>query len=147
DPLVSGFYKPTNNAPGTGATQEFPSDPPSSPPPYGSSLNTFNGSDPNGTWKLFVLDDNVESAPNTNAGKIYGGWGLDISASGQVFVGKSGNGSGTVTSEPDGIDCGATCVSSFPAGDPVVLTASPSSGSNFTQWQGCDSVAGNQCTA
>jgi streptogramin lyase len=144
DPLVSGIYKPTNNAPGTGATQELSGAAP--PAPYGGSLSNFIGSDPNGTWKLFVLDDNTESAPNTNVGKIFGGWGLDISTSGQIFVGKSGSGSGTVTSVPAGIDCGGTCVSSFEAGSSVVLTATPSAGSKFAKWQGCDSVSGNQCT-
>jgi streptogramin lyase/subtilisin-like proprotein convertase family protein len=144
DPLVSGIYKPTNNAPGTGATQEL--SPPAPSAPYGSSLSNFNGSNPNGTWKLFVLDDNTESAPNTNIGKIYGGWGLDISTTGQIFVGKSGAGSGTVTSNPAGIDCGGSCVSSFDSGTSVLLTATPSAGSKFAQWQGCDSVSGNQCT-
>jgi len=144
DPLVSGSYKPTNNAPGTGATQEL--SPPAPSAPYGGSLSNFNGSDPNGTWKLFVLDDNTESAPNTNVGKIFGGWGLDISTTGQIFVGKSGAGSGTVTSAPAGIDCGGTCVSSFESGASVVLTAAPSTGSKFAQWQGCDSASGNQCT-
>ena len=28
----------------------------------------------------------------------------------------------------------------------LVLTATPSSGSQFTSWSGCDSVAGNECT-
>jgi Streptogramin lyase len=144
DPLVSGFFKPTNNAPGVGLTQEL--SPPAPGPPYGTSLNNFNGSDPNGTWKLFVLDDNTHLAGNTNVGKIFGGWGLDISTSGQLFVGKSGAGSGTVTSVPAGIDCGGTCVSSFEAGNSVVLTATPSAGSRFAQWQGCDSVTGNRCT-
>jgi streptogramin lyase len=88
DPLVSGFYKPTNNAPGTGATTELTSPAPS--PPYGTSLGDFNGSNPNGEWKLFVLDDNSESAPNTNIGKIYGGWGLDISTTGPPAAAPSG---------------------------------------------------------
>ena len=144
DPLVSGFYKPTNNAPGTGLTTELSS--PAPPAPYGTSLSTFNGTDPNGTWKLFVLDDNTHLAGNTNVGKIFGGWGLDIQTSGQIFVGKSGAGTGTVTSAPAGIDCGGTCVTSFPTGSPVVLTATPSAGSRFALWQGCDSVSGNQCT-
>jgi subtilisin-like proprotein convertase family protein len=144
DPLVSGFYKPTNNAPGVGPTQEL--SPPAPPPPYGTSLGNFNGTDPNGTWKLFVLDDNTHLAGNTNVGKIFGGWGLDISTSGQLFVGKSGAGSGTVTSVPAGIDCGGTCVSSFEAGSSIVLTATPSAGSRFAQWQGCDSVTGSKCT-
>ena len=45
-------------------------------------MATFNGTDPNGTWKLFVIDDATHAAPNTNIGKIYGGWGLDISTTG-----------------------------------------------------------------
>jgi subtilisin-like proprotein convertase family protein len=144
DPLVSGFYKPTNNAPGVGPTQELSS--PAPPPPYGTSLNNLNGTDPNGTWKLFVLDDNTHLAGNTNVGKIFGGWGLDIQTSTSLFVGKSGAGSGTVTSVPAGIDCGGVCTASFPAGNPVVLTAAPSAGSQFALWQGCDSVSGNTCT-
>jgi streptogramin lyase len=80
DPLVSGFYKPTNNAPGVGPTQEL--SPPAPPAPYGTSLGNFNGTDPNGTWKLFVLDDNTHLAGNTNVGKIFGGWGLDITTTG-----------------------------------------------------------------
>jgi streptogramin lyase/subtilisin-like proprotein convertase family protein len=144
DPLVSGFYKPTNNAPGVGPTTEL--SPPAPPAPYGTTLTNFNGTDPNGTWKLFVLDDNTHLAGNTNVGKIFGGWGLDIQTSTQLFVGKAGAGSGTVTSVPAGIDCGAVCTSSFASGSPVVLTATPSTGSLFAQWQGCDSVSGNQCT-
>jgi streptogramin lyase len=143
-PLVSGFYKPTNNAPGVGATQEL--SPPAPPAPYGTSLGNFNGTDPNGTWKLFVLDDNTHLAGNPNVGKIFGGWGLDIKTNTQIFVGKSGAGSGTVTSLPAGIDCGAVCTSSFATGSPVVLTATPSTGSRFAVWQGCDSVSANQCT-
>ncbi len=72
-----------------------------------------------------MLDDNTHLAGNTNVGKIFGGWGLDISTTSQLFVGKSGAGSGTVTSVPAGIDCGGTCTSSFPSGTPVVLTATP----------------------
>ncbi len=144
DPLVSGIYKPTNNAPGVGATTEL--SPPAPPAPYGTSLGVFNGTDPNGTWKLFVLDDNTHLLGNTNVGKIFGGWGLDIATTDQLFVGKSGSGSGTVTSVPGGIDCGGACSSSFAAGIPVVLTATPSTGSQFAQWQGCDSVSGSQCT-
>ena len=27
--------------------------------PYGTQLSDFNGSDPEGTWKLYVKDDNA----------------------------------------------------------------------------------------
>jgi len=45
----------------------------------------------------------------------------------------TGQGDGMVTSNPDGIDCGATCVASFPAGTNVTLFASPTFG-EFTGW-------------
>jgi alpha-tubulin suppressor-like RCC1 family protein len=56
------------------------------------------------------------------------------------------NGSGLVTSNPAGIDCGSTCSASYNAGTVVTLTASPLGGTNFTGWSGCDSVSGASCT-
>jgi hypothetical protein len=43
---------------------------------------------------------------------------------------------GTVTSAPAGIDCGATCVASFPANSVVALTAVPDATSFFMAWAG-----------
>ena len=79
DPLVSGFYKPTNNPPSESQTELISPAPPS---PYGTSLSTFNGTNPNGTWKLFVVDDATHAANNSNIGKIFGGWGLGIATTG-----------------------------------------------------------------
>jgi len=45
-----------------------------------------------------------------------------------------GNGSGTVTSSPAGIDCTLSCTASFVAGTVVDLTALPSSGATFSGW-------------
>jgi hypothetical protein len=59
---------------------------------------------------------------------------------------KSGTGSGTITSSPSGIDCGATCSASFTSGTPVTLTAIPGTNSALTSWSGCDSVRMNMCT-
>jgi hypothetical protein len=49
---------------------------------------------------------------------------------------KAGNGAGTVTTDPVGINCGSTCSFGFPYGQDVTLTASPSAGSTFTGWSG-----------
>jgi hypothetical protein len=43
----------------------------------------------------------------------------------------SGNGSGTVTSTPSGINCGATCNASFQQGTQVTLTAAAANGSTL----------------
>ncbi len=54
----------------------------------------------------------------------------------QLTVTKSGSGSGTVTSAPAGINCGATCSASFDHGTEVTLSANPTAGSEFKGWSG-----------
>jgi ABC-type phosphate transport system substrate-binding protein len=60
-------------------------------------------------------------------------------------VKKEGNGSGTVTSNPTGINCGAECEASYAEGTLVKLTATPGSGSKAATFTGCDNVAGGVC--
>ena len=55
-------------------------------------------------------------------------------------------GSGTVTSNPAGIDCGSTCSVLYASGTTVTLAATPGLLSGFGGWTGCDSVSGNTCT-
>src|SRR5207244_12118902 len=62
-----------------------------------------------------------------------------------LTVTKAGSGTGTVTSDLAGIDCGATCSASFADGTVVTLTAAASSGSAFTGWSGDCSGTGT-CT-
>ena len=61
----------------------------------------------------------------------------------QLTVSKSGSGSGTVTSSPAGIACGATCAASFDRGTVVTLSASATSGSSFVKWTGACSGSGS----
>ncbi|HEX5375526.1 MAG TPA: hypothetical protein VFW48_05140, partial [Solirubrobacterales bacterium] len=66
----------------------------------------------------------------------------------ELTVVKEGTGSGTVASNPAGIECGGTCKASFETNQKVTLTASPSAGSTFVSWKGCEKggVNGRQCT-
>jgi hypothetical protein len=52
----------------------------------------------------------------------------------ELRVGTSGNGTGTITSSPAGIDCGLICFYSFPYNTVVTLTATPTAPSVFTGW-------------
>ncbi len=49
---------------------------------------------------------------------------------------KSGTGTGAISSDPAGIDCGTTCTANFNSGSSITLTATPSAGSSFTGWGG-----------
>jgi hypothetical protein len=74
-PVVSGAYAPTDNdAPGL---DTFPAPQGGSAPPQdgGPALSAFDGTNPNGAWKLYVVDDTIGSA-----GQFAGGWALTIKA-------------------------------------------------------------------
>jgi hypothetical protein len=53
-----------------------------------------------------------------------------------LTVNKTGTGSGTVISSPAGIDCGATCNTSFTVGQVFTFTAIPEPGTFFGGWSG-----------
>ena len=75
--ITDGTYKPTQGTEGGGegcpAPADFPVPAPTSP--YGTTLSEFDGTEPNGIWKLYVLDD-----CDLGSGKIRGGWTLRIKA-------------------------------------------------------------------
>ncbi len=53
-----------------------------------------------------------------------------------LSVGMDGTGSGTVTSNPAGIDCSSDCSEVYTHGTSVTLSAAPVAGSSFTGWSG-----------
>jgi hypothetical protein len=61
-----------------------------------------------------------------------------------LTVSKAGTGSGTVTSNPAGINCGSTCTANYNSGTVVTLTASAAGGSRFSGWSGggCSGTGG-----
>ncbi len=61
-------------------------------------------------------------------------WPVRTVVSSHLAVLKTGT--GTVTSVPAGITCGATCSSQFLQGTVVTLTATPATGQVFTGWSG-----------
>jgi subtilisin-like proprotein convertase family protein len=76
-PFSSGTYKPSNYA-GEPTLEPDGIDIFPSPGPgqgnFPSDLNVFNGTVPNGTWQLFIVDDE-----NGDSGMIAGGWSMTIS--------------------------------------------------------------------
>jgi subtilisin-like proprotein convertase family protein len=65
--VVGGVFRPTNY----GTTDTFPAPAPAGS--YGTNLGIFNGLAPNGTWRLYVVDDAA-----ADLGALAQGWVLTI---------------------------------------------------------------------
>jgi alpha-tubulin suppressor-like RCC1 family protein len=63
-----------------------------------------------------------------------------------LSVVRGGAGTGSVSSNPPGISCGADCSEPYNSGTSVTLTASAAGGSTFAGWSGCNTVSGATCT-
>lgn len=114
----------------------------------------------------FDLDSSVTLTAVADTGSIFTGWGgdcsgvstcvLTMSAARSVTatytletyaldVSVSGAGSGVITSNPAGIDCGLTCSHSYDFNTSVTLTATPAVGSAFTGWSGAGCSGTGTC--
>lgn len=69
-PMVAGTFLPSSFVAG----DVFPA--PAPAPPATSALTVFDGTDPNGVWSLYVVDDT-----GIDVGAIQGGWSMDITTS------------------------------------------------------------------
>jgi probable HAF family extracellular repeat protein len=106
--LTSGTFKPTNFT-GTG-TETFSA--PAPAPSGGSALSVFNSTNPNGTWSLYVMDDQ-----STDAGGLAGGWELNITT--------DTCGSSTPTPAPTATPAATPTPASTPVPTPTPPGASP----------------------
>jgi subtilisin-like proprotein convertase family protein len=70
--LVSGTFRPTMQF--SPLNFNLPAPAPAGNSSAVATLSVFNGTDPDGTWNLFVVDDT-----SSDAGVISGGWSLTIS--------------------------------------------------------------------
>jgi subtilisin-like proprotein convertase family protein len=102
-PLVAGTFQPTN-LPDQGFVDPLPALAPAGP--HGTNLSVFSGTDPNGTWSLFIVDDRAEYT-----GTLAGGWILTLTTADTTAP--------TVT-----VPATITVLASSPAGAVVTYSAS-----------------------
>ncbi len=107
--IPTGTYRPTDYEPG----ETLPSPAPGGP--YVTTLSSFNGSDPNGVWSLYILHDDTAFE-----GSLVG-WGLQITTD-RLFFDPGGfefNG-GTLVTRGASINNGQPFVVGGPGGIPAV---------------------------
>ena len=102
--ITTGLYEPTS---WETTVNNFPSPAPAGPYPLpgstigGTSAQTLIGNfgqlDGNGTWSLYIRDDNGGNAPQSVNGGVNGGWGLELLSTTAAGVEVSGR-----VTTPDG---------------------------------------------
>lgn len=118
-------------------------------PATGNAFNVsipFNNLTPgtNFNWRVRFVPGNGGATIN-GANQTFTTTGAPQPTNRSLSVTRNGNGSGTVTSNPAGINCGNTCTANFANNSSVTLTATPANGSTFTGWSGACSGTGT-CT-
>ena len=100
---------------------------------WSSTTSAFSTED---AWFVFMQNGNVRIDGKGVHNYV---WPVRAGSGGSFYnlaILKSGTGTGTVTSNPAGINCGGTCSANFAENTNVTLTATPAAGSTFTGWSG-----------
>ena len=98
----------------------------------GSAFDGWSGGGCSGTGTCEVTMDQARSVTATFTTVVFA-----------LVVSKGGPGSGTVTSDPEGIDCGGDCIQGYPVDTIVTLNATDDPGSDFEGWSGDCSGTGS----
>lgn len=102
------------------------------------SWQTYSGSAVNG---IFGTPKAENSKPPLSQSSSYSSAPTPPAVYYSLVITKTGDGSGSIISNPPGIDCGNNCNEDFVSGTTITLSAIPSADSSFTGWSGgCSGV-------
>jgi len=133
-PIVSGTYRPTDLNP-----SEFPSPAPAGP--YDSGLAVFKGTDPRGTWSLYVID-----VVGGDSGSITGGWKIEfIQTKLSLKIVFAGNGKGSVLYQEQATTINTNHETSVTSGAQVTLEPIIDQYSRFDGWSGVSNCTTGTC--
>lgn len=134
DVIESPNYRPTDYDT-FGPDEPFPAPAPAEP--YGSTLSVFDGTNPNGVWSLYIVDDE-----GGDRGDIIGGWRLSITtimpvnkvadlalmasaSTNTLFVGDSLSYTFTITNKGPDTAIGSAFTNFYPGSLSIVSAVSP----------------------
>ncbi|MEM8859333.1 MAG: LamG-like jellyroll fold domain-containing protein, partial [Chloroflexota bacterium] len=109
---------------------------------------TGNDSSWSTDWSTNVIDSyQIEAVLVGSAGTVTDTINISVAQDplDDLYVRAGGNGSGTITSNPAGINCGSDCHERYPYTSLVTLTATADFGATFSGWDGACS-GGGACT-
>lgn len=86
------------------------------------------------------------TAAVSTSGNVLEPWPMNPSTAVTLDVTIPDTSPGAVTSDPGGINCGASCTYSYSVGSSVVLTAVPATGYELESWSGECTGTSNTCT-
>jgi DNA-binding beta-propeller fold protein YncE len=111
-------------------------------------------SGPHSAFAGWTVAGSPSACPGTGSCQVQMSADTEVTASFNAIsqrilgIAKTGSGTGVVTSQPTGIDCGSTCTASFDQGSVIELKAAAEAGSSFLGWSGggCTGKGGCQVT-
>jgi hypothetical protein len=118
----------------------------------GTVENIPSGSNASVTWSGLTNNTEYEWYTVSSDGTqdaISPTWTFTTEAANSPYtlsVTKAGTGSGTVTSNPAGINCGSNCSETYNYNTSVTLNATAATGSTFTGWSGAGCSGTGTCT-
>jgi hypothetical protein len=104
-------------------------------PAFGSEFSGWSGCDTESEGNCLVTMEGAKSV----------GAKFALKPTATLTLNKGGTGSGTVSSKPKAINCGATCTTQdakVPEGETIVLKAKASTGMLLSAWEGCKAETG-----
>lgn len=112
----------------------------------GAANNAFGGAVASSSDGTTVVAGAAAAAGDKGVAYAFGASGSSAGPY-PLNVSVSPAGSGSVTSQPAGINCPSTCATTYASATSVTLTATPASGETFAAWSGdCAGTAAAVCT-